>query len=58
METGSRNCIATNGRSILLDLHREQKQFPRESVDWLKIQKKIDKIVAQNYLRYQIGESQ
>jgi hypothetical protein len=57
MATRSRNGIATDGRSILLDLQSKQKLFKRDSGEWLKIQRRIDKIVAKNYLQYHIGES-
>lgn len=57
METGSRDGITADGRSILLDLQNRQRLFKRDSGEWLKIQRQIDKIVAQNYLQYHIGGS-
>ena len=57
MATRVGDCILTDGRSILLDLQSKQKLFKRDSGEWLKIQRRIDKIVAKNYLQYHIGES-
>lgn len=58
METGSRDGITANDRSILLDLRAKQRLFKRDSGEWLKIQRRIDVIVAQNYLQYHVGKGE
>lgn len=57
MAHGTRHVQSTDNRSILLDLQNRQRLFKRDSGEWLKIQRQIDKIVAQNYLQYHIGGS-
>lgn len=57
MATRVGDCISTDGRSILLDLHNRQRLFKRDSGEWLTIQRQIDKIVAKNYLQYHVGGS-
>ena len=58
METGSRNSVTANGRSILLDLRNKQEPFKRNSSEWSQIQREIDVIVAQNYLHYHVGKGE
>ena len=58
METGSRDGITADGRSILLDLRAKQRLFKRDSGEWLKIQRRIDVIVAQHYLQYHVGKGE
>jgi hypothetical protein len=48
--------VTTDGRSLLLDLQNNQKLFKRESGEWLKLQRRIDQIIAQNYLEYHNGK--
>ena len=57
MGAGIEPSVTADGRSILLDLQNRQRLFKRDSGEWLKIQRQIDKIVAQNYLQYHIGGS-
>lgn len=58
METRSRDSITADGRSILLDLRAKQRLFKRDSGEWLKIQRRIDVIVAQHYLQYHVGKGE
>lgn len=43
---------STDDRSILLTLKQEQQEFVEGSIKWKAKQHEIDKIIAQNYLRY------
>ena len=52
MGASTQPSVTTNGRSLLLDLQNKQKLFKRDSGEWLKIQRQIDSIIAQNYLNY------
>ena len=56
MGAGSEPGVTTDGRSLLLDLQNNQKLFKRESGEWLKLQRRIDQIIAQNYLEYHNGK--
>lgn len=57
MGAGTKPGFTTDGRSVLLDLRKKQKLFKPDSGEWLTIQRRIDTIVAKNYLQYHIGES-
>lgn len=57
MGAGLEPSVTADGRSILLDLHNRQRLFKRDSGEWLKIQRQIDKIIAKNYLQYHVGGS-
>jgi len=51
MANGSGTKQPTDDRSILLDMLKEhQSNYKEGSYKWLELQKKIDNLVAQNYL--------
>lgn len=50
MEQGIRAMCKSNDRLVFLK--QEQKQYSEGTLNWIKLQTRIDHIIAQNYLEY------